>query len=90
MDKQKISVIALLIALFALTQYVIYERIIETRQQEIANAYQNGYKKGLTDVVVTIYQQTEKCQTTSITIGNLTRNVVDFSCMQAHSKNGTR
>jgi len=82
MNKNKITIIVLSVALFALVQYVIYEKIIESRQQELSNAYKNGYDKGLTDAAVTIYKQTENCQTTTIAIGNLTKNVFDLSCIQ--------
>lgn len=89
MNRQKITIIILSVALFALVQYVIYEKIVESRQQEIAIAYQKGYDKGLTDAAVTIYKQTEDCQSTAITIGNLTKNVLDLSCLKIQSKNGT-
>lgn len=90
MNKQKITIIALSIALFVSAQYIIYEKITESRQQELANAYQNGYNKGLTDAAVTVYKQTENCQTTTITIGNLTKTVFDLSCLKVESKNMMR
>ncbi len=90
MNKQKITIIVLSIALFALAQYVIYEKITESRQQELVNAYQNGYNKGLTDAAVTIYKQTENCQTTTIAIGNLTKTVFDVSCLKVEQRNMTR
>lgn len=76
--------------LFALAQYLIYEKTIESRQQELSNAYQDGYDKGLTDAAVTVYKQTENCQTTNITIGNLTKTVFDLSCLKVEQKNMTR
>ena len=90
MNKQKITIISLSIALFVLTQYVIYEKITESRQQELVNAYQNGYNKGLTDAAVTVYKQTESCQTTTITIGNLTKTIFDAACLKVEPKNMTR
>ena len=78
------------VALFALAQYIIYEKITESREQELANAYQNGYDKGLTDAAITVYKQTENCQTTTITIGNLTKTVFDISCLKIESKNITK
>lgn len=89
MNKQKITIIALSIALFALAQYVIYEKITESRQQELVNAYQDGYKNGLTDAAVAVYKQTENCQTTTVTIGNLTKTIFDISCLKIE-KNMTR
>ena len=70
--------------------YVIYEKIIETRQQELANTYQDGYKKGLTDAAVAVYKQTENCQTTTITIGNFTKTIFDVACLKIEQKNMTR
>lgn len=89
MNKQRITIITLSIALFVLAQYVIYEKIIETRQQELANTYQDGYKKGLTDAAVAVYKQTENCQTTTITIGNFTKTIFDVSCLKVE-KNVTK
>jgi len=90
MNKQRMTIIALSIALVALAQYVIYEKIIESRQQELANTYQEGYKKGLTDAAVAVYKQTENCQTTTITIGNFTKTIFDVSCLKVEQKNMTR
>lgn len=90
MNKQKITIIVLSIALFGLAQYVIYEKITESRQQELTDAYQNGYNKGLTDTAVAVYKQTENCQTTTITIGNLTKTVFDVSCLKLESNNMTK
>ena len=90
MNKSKITIIALSVALFALAQYVIYEKITESRQQELINAYQNGYSKGMADAAVTVYKQTENCQTATITIGNLTKTVFDLSCLKFESKNMTK
>lgn len=86
MNKQKITIVALSAALFALAQYVIYEKILESRQQELANSYQDGYKKGLTDAAVAVYKQTENCQTTTIAIGNFTKTVLDVSCLKVSSQ----
>lgn len=87
MNKSKITIIVLSVALFGLGQYVIYEKIAESREQELATTYQNGYNKGLTDAAVTIYKQTENCQTTTITIGNLTKTVFDLSCLKVEQNN---
>lgn len=87
MNKQKITIIALSVALFSIVQYVIYEKIVESRQEELSNAYQNGYNRGLTDAAVTIYKQTENCQSATITIGNSTKTVFDLSCLKTQLNN---
>lgn len=90
MNKSKITIIALSVALFSLGQYVIYEKITESRQQDLVNTYQAGYNKGLTDAIVAVYKQTENCQTTTITLGNLTKTVFDISCLKLEQKNMTK
>ena len=90
MDKQKMIIIVLSVALFALGQYVLYEKIIESRQQEISNSYQHGYDKGITDAVTAVFKQTENCQTTSLTVGNMTKTILDFSCLKTSPSNDTR
>lgn len=90
MNKQKIIIIILSTSLFILIQYVIYEKIVESRQQELSTAYQNGYNKGLTDAATAVYKQTENCQATTVTIGNLTKSIIDLSCLKVQQKNGTQ
>lgn len=90
MNKQKITIIVLSVALFTLAQYVIYEKIIESRQQELVKVFESGYNKGLADAAVAIYKQTENCQTTTVTIGNFTKNVFDLSCLKNQQNNATR
>jgi hypothetical protein len=90
MNKQKIAIIALSIALFAVGQYVIYEKTIESRQQELGRAYQSGYSKGLSDAATAVYKQTENCHATTIIVGNLTKTILDISCLKASQSNDTR
>ena len=87
MNKQKIIIIALSVALFIIGQYLIYERTTESRQHEVTNAFQGGYNKGLSDAVTAVYNQTENCKTTTLTIGNLTRTVLDLSCLKTGQNN---
>ena len=89
MNKQKIVIITLSVALFTLAQYVIYEKIMESRQQEIIDSFQKGYSKGLIDAVNTLYRQTENCQPAKIMVGNLTKYVVDITCF-TNETNSTR
>jgi hypothetical protein len=90
MNKQKITIVILSVALFALAQYIIYEKIIESRQQELTLSYQNGYVKGLADTITTIFRQTENCHVSTITSGNLTKSLFDLSCLNVQKNNMTR
>jgi len=81
MEKQKITIIALAVALFLVIQYVLFDQVQESRNQEKIESFQQGYNQGLTDAVNEIFIQTEDCLVSSITIGNYTRNIVDYSCL---------
>jgi len=82
MDKQKITIIVLVVGLFLAAQYILYDRIIDQTEVELNRAYQTGYNEGLTDAVTEIYYQTEDCVYSTITIGNLTKNIFDYSCVK--------
>lgn len=82
MDKQKIIIIALSIALILTVQYFILEKWLVNVKQDMVSSYQNGYDAGAKDVLTTIFLQTKDCQTSIITLGNVTRQVFDVTCLQ--------
>lgn len=69
------------VGLFLLAQFVIYEKVSELISQELAKSYEVGYFEGITDSARAIYFQTEDCQPTKVTIDNMTKNVLDLSCI---------
>jgi len=82
MNKQKIIIITLSIALFLIVQYVIIENWLVGVREDMIASYQNGYNAGAKDALTAIYQQTMECQTSTITLGNFTRQVFDTTCLQ--------
>lgn len=82
MNKQKIIIIALSITLFLIVQYVIIENWLVGVREDMVASYQNGYNGGAKDALTAIYQQTMNCQTSTITVGNFTRQVFDITCLQ--------
>ena len=46
---------------------------------------QQAYNQGVKDAVSIIYQQTENCNGSPITIGNLTKTVFDAACLKSNS-----
>ena len=86
MNKQKIVIIGLAVGLFLVTQYVILDKLAESRQQETLGVYKRGYDNALKDVMNSIYEKTQNCQITEISIGNLTRTVVDVDCLPQSSE----
>ena len=86
LDKQKIIIISLIVLLLFLVQYIIYDNFIQQMEIELVNAFQEGYQQGLIDAVSEIFTQTEDCIVSTITIGNFTKDVVDYSCFEKVSE----
>jgi len=82
-NKSKTIILALALLLIVSVGYIIFERFQEAQQQLYLQAAQSGYNKGIQDTVVSLYQQTNNCQLTTINIGNVTRQIVDVECVKA-------
>ena len=80
--KQTILIIALAALLVASLIYIGVDKWQDKRQQELITVYQQGYSQGITEAVTALYQQTQECKTTTINIGNITRQVVDADCVR--------
>ena len=50
--------------------------------QDVKQAAEQGYDKGVIDALAAAYQQTANCQVTTITLGNVTRRIIDVDCVQ--------
>ena len=82
MKKEMIIIIGLSVAIFLILQYVILDKWDEVNQQKAVDAYRTGYDQGLVDAVTTIFGRTQNCQSTTLTIGNLTKQVFDLECLK--------
>lgn len=82
MDKQKIIIIVLSVALILTAQYIVLEKWLVSVKQDMVTSYQDGYDAGAKDVLTTIYLQTKNCQTSTITLENSTLQVFDINCLQ--------
>ena len=87
MNKNKIIIFALSVGLFLLAQFVLYEKVSESISQDLTNSYENGYLQGITDAARLVYDQTENCQPTSVTVDNMTKNLFDLSCVNSQANN---
>jgi len=85
MDKQKITILALSAVLFLTFQYIILEKFEEEKQQEMINKLQDAYDQGMVDAVTVIYKETEDCRGMSINVENMTKIVVDYSCIESNT-----
>ena len=82
MDKQKIVIITLAVSLFLFSQYFLFDKLEESKQEELLDTYQRGYDDGIADTITVILQQTENCQVSTLTANNLTKDIFDLSCLQ--------
>lgn len=82
MKKEIIIIIGLLVVIFLIAQYVILDKWNEVSQQKVMGAYQAGYDQGLVDAVTTVFGRTQNCQSATLTIGNLTKQVFDSECLK--------
>ena len=89
MDKLKIVILCLAISVFLLGQYVILEKWIDTSFEERTMIFQegfaNGYDKGLTDIVTTIFYNLQGCTPTDISLHNDTKYIIDVSCLNSEN-----
>ena len=82
MNKQKIIILALILTLVGIVQYLVIEKILDENQKKMSEIYQEGYDKGLKDTVTALYQETKDCKTTTILLGNLSKQITDVACME--------
>jgi hypothetical protein len=85
MSKQKITIIILAVSLFLLSEYLLIEKLEDSKQEELVDMYQQGYDDGIADTIAVIFQQTENCKVSTITANNFSKNIFDASCLQESS-----
>jgi hypothetical protein len=81
-DKQKITIMVLSIVIFLFSQYIILNTFLQQNEENLFQSFQNGYQHGLIDAISKTFEQTENCQIAIITIKNLTKEIIDFSCLE--------
>ena len=78
----RLTILALTVLLLFSATYIVNDYLDERRDAQLQDAAQQGYTLGVSDALTTAYQQTDNCQVTTITLGNVTRQIVDFACAQ--------
>ncbi len=78
LDKQKIALISVTVALLISVGYIAFSQYQAIRTQDQISAYQIGY----TEAVVNLLQQVSTCKQVPITYGNTTINVIAVACLQ--------
>ena len=78
MKKQIMTIIMLAILLIASLGYIGVSYWQEKKQAELTSVYQQG----ISDAVVSVFQQTDDCKAPTVTLGNFTRQIVDVACLK--------
>lgn len=65
--------------------YNILEKFESENEQKLSQIYHQGYSQGVKDVVMTLFNQTEHCNTSIVHNGNLTREFIDAICLRSIS-----
>ena len=84
--KQNITIIGLAVGLGLVTIFFGIDKWSQATQEQMDEAFQEGYEQGVIDFVSTLFQQTEDCGITPVFLNNLTRSVVDVDCIQPISE----
>lgn len=82
MNRYKVLIIVLTILLIISSSYIALEKLSAMKQEIYNIGFQDGYNRALEDAILTLYQQTENCQRTTIRVGNLTREIIDVKCIE--------
>ena len=80
MDK-KILIIGIAGTIFLIAEFFFLISWSDDRQQELIDAFSQGYDKGLEDAVFSLYNQTDNCFTVPIFIDNKSKYLIDLSCV---------
>jgi len=79
-------IITLGAALSLVSVFVIFDKLEESKQQEILEVYQRGYDDGAIDTVSALFKQTQDCKISTISLDNFTKDFIDLSCLQMNSE----
>ena len=72
----------ILLALFIIVlSYVAYTEYTNMFNASMMKAAQLGYEQGMVDVVSMIHEETEGCMIVPVMLGNVTKELVDVTCL---------
>ena len=80
--KLEISVIVLVIVLVVTVQYFIIQDWFESKEDELLESYMEGYEKGMSDAVLSLFEETQDCKLTTLTVNEFSRKLFDIECLQ--------
>ena len=81
MDKQKISILILVIVLVFVLNYFLLDEIFSKNQRQVDEAFISGRDQGIKETITTLFEGTEDCNIIPIFIENSSKKIVDFACV---------
>lgn len=82
MHKQKLIIIGLSVVLALISFYIGVDKLIEYQNLQIIEYYQQGYNDGAFEAISQLFDQTQNCQISKVEINNVSKSLVDLSCLQ--------
>jgi len=79
-DMRLIVAVAITAVIAFLAAYILAWSITDCSHEAEA-ARQDGYLSGIDYAITSVYSQTEGCQSSVITVGNKSRQLVDVACL---------
>ncbi len=78
---QKLLIVILLLIIMLLAGYIGFDKYNGYVIGTMRNAYNSGYRDGVTAAVQQIIKQSESCNPVPIYFGNVTKNLIDIDCL---------
>jgi hypothetical protein len=82
MEKQKIAIIGLGVAIILIVQYFLISDLVNQKNEESMTIFQNGYDAGVESTIKLLFAKTDNCQPADIFMNETTRILVDYDCVK--------
>lgn len=85
-EKSTVIIIVLSALLVIAAGFIASEQLQKARAAQLLNVSQQAYYAGVYDTVSSLYRETENCNVATVNLINLTRQLVDVSCLKQEKK----
>lgn len=82
LSSSRLLIVVLLIVIIAMASYIGLDAYSGFMISTTSSSYMAGYNDGVTDTVRQIVAQSASCNPMPVFFGNVTRNLIDISCLQ--------
>ena len=78
---QTIVIIVLSSIIVGFLNFSLIQTWIESEESRNSQLVNDAYEKGLEDAIIAIFTNTQNCQTTSLYVENITKQIIDMDCI---------